>query len=183
LVLGAGASIPYGFPSGSDLYERVLKSLEKPTFLDVLAELGHDRNAAREFREGLVMSGVRSVDAFLEHREEFVDLGKLCIARGVMMHEEPGRITDSDARSDGWYHYVWNILRCARNRWTDNQLRFVDDIYQSDAYHSLSIEGYRVTPELIERVRSGDWNPSSDDADHATVKLWPRAAIGRPFKP
>ena len=45
-------------------------------------------------------------------------------------------------------------------------LRFVDDIYRSDAYHSLSIEGYRVTPELIERVRSGDWNPSSDDADH-----------------
>src|SRR5882672_10461752 len=34
-------------------------------------------------------------------------------------------------------------------------LHFVDEIYQSDAYHSLSIEGYRVTPDLIERVRSG----------------------------
>jgi fido (protein-threonine AMPylation protein) len=44
-------------------------------------------------------------------------------------------------------------------------LRFVDEIYQSDAYHSLSIEGYRVTPALIERVRSGDWNPESNDAD------------------
>ena len=31
-----------------------------------------------------------------------------------------------------------------------------------DAYHSLSIEGYRVSPELIERVRSGAWNPDSD---------------------
>ena len=27
----------------------------------------------------------------------------------------------------------------------------------SDAYHSLSIEGYRVSPELIERVRRGSW--------------------------
>jgi fido (protein-threonine AMPylation protein) len=39
-------------------------------------------------------------------------------------------------------------------------LGFVDEIYKSDAYHSLSIEGYRVTPELIERVRSGKWNPN-----------------------
>ncbi|HUI58576.1 MAG TPA: Fic family protein, partial [Steroidobacteraceae bacterium] len=44
-------------------------------------------------------------------------------------------------------------------------LRFVDEIYQSDAYHSLSIEGYRVTPALIERVRAGDWNPESNQAD------------------
>jgi fido (protein-threonine AMPylation protein) len=44
-------------------------------------------------------------------------------------------------------------------------LQFVDNIYQSDAYHSLSIEGYRVTPALIERARSGDWNPESNDAD------------------
>jgi hypothetical protein len=44
-------------------------------------------------------------------------------------------------------------------------MHFVDDIYQSDAYHSLSIEGYRVTPELIDRVRSGNWNPDNHDAD------------------
>jgi hypothetical protein len=44
-------------------------------------------------------------------------------------------------------------------------LHFVDDIYKSDAYHSLSIEGYRVTPDLIERVRSGGWNPDSNEAD------------------
>jgi fido (protein-threonine AMPylation protein) len=44
-------------------------------------------------------------------------------------------------------------------------LHFVDEIYQNDAYHSLSIEGYRVTPELIERVRGGNWNPDSSEAD------------------
>jgi Fic/DOC family protein len=44
-------------------------------------------------------------------------------------------------------------------------LRFVDEIYKSDAYHSLSIEGYRVTSELIERVRSGTWNPETNEAD------------------
>ncbi|MEW8538059.1 MAG: Fic family protein [Candidatus Thiodiazotropha endolucinida] len=44
-------------------------------------------------------------------------------------------------------------------------LKHVEDVYVSDAYHSLSIEGYRVSPELIERVRSGNWNPDEDEND------------------
>ncbi len=44
-------------------------------------------------------------------------------------------------------------------------LKRVDDVYVTDAYHSLSIEGYRVTEELIERVRSGNWNPEDYEAD------------------
>ena len=44
-------------------------------------------------------------------------------------------------------------------------LSHVDGIYRDDAYHSLSIEGYRVTPELIERVRSGNWDPDDNEAD------------------
>ena len=42
-------------------------------------------------------------------------------------------------------------------------LEDTDSAYGEDAYHSLSIEGYRVTPELIERVRGGAWDPDSDD--------------------
>ena len=38
-------------------------------------------------------------------------------------------------------------------------------MYVNDAYHSLSIEGYRVSPELIERVRSGTWNPDGNPQD------------------
>jgi hypothetical protein len=47
-------------------------------------------------------------------------------------------------------------------------LKATDDIYIKDAYHSLSIEGYRVSPALIERVRSGEWDPeeNEDDREH-----------------
>jgi fido (protein-threonine AMPylation protein) len=44
-------------------------------------------------------------------------------------------------------------------------LQFVEEIYQSDAYHSLSIEGYSVSAALIERVRAGNWDPDHHDAD------------------
>ena len=44
-------------------------------------------------------------------------------------------------------------------------MKQVDDTYVLDAYHSLSIEGYRVSAELIERVRGGKWNPDLDKKD------------------
>jgi fido (protein-threonine AMPylation protein) len=51
----------------------------------------------------------------------------------------------------------------ARNAST--YMKRVQEAYVTDAYHSLSIEGYRVTPELIERVRSGTWNPEANEQD------------------
>ena len=44
-------------------------------------------------------------------------------------------------------------------------LKSVDATYVADAYHSLSIEGYQVSPELIERVRKGSWNPENSSED------------------
>jgi len=49
----------------------------------------------------------------------------------------------------------------------DAYLASIDEAYRIDAYHSLSIEGYRVTVELIDRVRSGDWNPDGQGSDKA----------------
>lgn len=44
-------------------------------------------------------------------------------------------------------------------------LKRIDDAYKADAYHSLSIEGYRVSGALIERVRQGTWNPDAREED------------------
>ena len=44
-------------------------------------------------------------------------------------------------------------------------LKAVEDAYVADAYHSLSIEGYRVSPALVERVRAGGWDPMGNADD------------------
>lgn len=44
-------------------------------------------------------------------------------------------------------------------------LRQVEETYVSDAYHSLSIEGYEVNPELIQKVKRGKWDPDGDKND------------------
>jgi len=52
---------------------------------------------------------------------------------------------------------------------TDGYLKAIDDIYVTDAYHSLSIEGYHVSSELIERVRKGDWHPEGNQEDRENL--------------
>ncbi len=47
----------------------------------------------------------------------------------------------------------------------DAYMKAVEDVYVTDAYHSLSIEGYRVSPALIKRVRTGAWKPDDDESD------------------
>jgi fido (protein-threonine AMPylation protein) len=47
----------------------------------------------------------------------------------------------------------------------DSYMKRVEDAYVTDAYHSLSIEGYRVSRALIERVRTGTWNPEANEDD------------------
>lgn len=44
-------------------------------------------------------------------------------------------------------------------------LQHLDALYQTDAYHSLSIEGYQVTKALIEKVKNNDWRPDQDVQD------------------
>jgi hypothetical protein len=72
-------------------------------------------------------------------------------------------------------HLMWNFMRetvienfpkaqgIPINK--EKYLKAVDDIYITDAYHSLSIERYRVSAELIQRVRTGEWNLHENEAD------------------
>ena len=66
----------------------------------------------------------------------------------------------------------------------DAVLEGFDRLYATDAYHSLSIEGYRVSPALIERVRGGAWNPARSEEDRAhRDALAACAATGRHIRP
>ena len=60
-------------------------------------------------------------------------------------------------------------------------MKRVHEAYVTDAYHSLSIEGYRVTMNLIERVAQGTWNPEANEGDRDQRTPWRRAATGRRF--
>lgn len=48
---------------------------------------------------------------------------------------------------------------------SDSTLKNIRELYSQDAYHSLSIEGYQVTEDLINKIASGDWNPEDNEHD------------------
>jgi hypothetical protein len=47
----------------------------------------------------------------------------------------------------------------------EQYIKAVNDLFVTDAYHSLSIEKYTVTAELIDKVRNGTWDPLNDEND------------------
>ena len=64
-------------------------------------------------------------------------------------------------------------------------MKRVDDAYVTDAYHSLSIEGYRVTPELIDRVRDRDgaWNPEMNEEDRQQRNVMAARGYWQAYQP
>jgi Fic family protein len=73
---------------------------------------------------------------------------------------------------------MWNNYRdsvekigrnLVRNSFIPDQIEaMLEIVKQEDMYHSLSIEGYKITDELIEKVISGNWNPEFNDNDKKT---------------
>lgn len=63
-------------------------------------------------------------------------------------------------------HVVLDKMRIdASPRDVASVLAMMDATYVKDSYNSLSIEGYKITEALLERVRAGHWNPDHDDED------------------
>ena len=93
-VLGAGASVPFGFPTGLGLTELVLKGLrERGRIYDMLTTgLYLNASALDNFATSLYNSGKNSVDAFLEHRQEFTNIGKAAIVPSLTPFEVPDKV-------------------------------------------------------------------------------------------
>lgn len=131
-VLGAGASMPYGFPSGAQL-RQMLCAPTQGHYIDVdwgslIAKKGVSNEDALRFSEAFLNSGVESIDSFLSRRsKEFGEIGKLAIAAILCSFEEPSALRKID-NDDDWYRHLWNALvdgvhECGEL--SDNQVRFV----------------------------------------------------------
>jgi len=48
-------------------------------------------------------------------------------------------------------------------------IKVILERYKHDAYHSLSIEGYEVTEDLIQKIESGNWSPEVNPSDHKQI--------------
>lgn len=124
LILGAGASIPYQFPSGRDLTRNVVAALEPAASseLTILEELGFARSDTDAFCTALRYSGKSSVDAFLEHRTEFIPVGKAAMAAALVPLEKVAKLF---MRDNSWYDYLYSRMNCPLDAFGSNRLSVV----------------------------------------------------------
>lgn len=140
LVLGAGASAPYGFPVGAALKRKIISELGKPNsplWKLVVEHGGQDRNEVQAFVSAFRGSFQESVDAFLSHRLDHLDVGKLAIAAALVECENLDSLFD--AGEDNWYQYLWRSLQSeGRDEFPHNRLSVVTFNYDRSLEAFLS---------------------------------------------
>ena len=133
LVLGAGASYPYGFPTGVDLKRLICEqfSTTRAVASQLLGCLNPEGtkfapDEFSKFREAFLKSGQPSVDAFLERRPEFLDVGKLAIAFCLMPFEKEENLYYPDpSRGGDWYEYLSVKLNSSFEEFGQNRLSII----------------------------------------------------------
>lgn len=107
LVLGAGASKPYGLPLGSELHEMVLA--RHSACAKVLVNMGFQHAEYEAFCSELERALRQSVDAFLETRPDLLEVGKAAIAYHVARCENFAKLYEA-SHDEHWYAYLFNLM-------------------------------------------------------------------------
>ena len=135
---------------------------------------GAFRNIGRDLIANNIIKGMDAADFKVKEVDPFEDETHITFGRReVSPNVNRLRLMWHSMRTDVIAHFP-NVPVAKIN--VQDYLAEVEDKFVTDAYHSLSIEGYRVTHELIEHVRSGDWNP--EQADDSRKHLDAMAAKG-----
>lgn len=114
LILGAGASNPYGFPLGRELVEDTLAVAGDTELQLALGRRGVTPDRLTTFCNELRASLALSVDAFLETRREFEQVGKLVLAYLLIRCEHPDYLFNAEHDPDNeetWYQYLFELMR------------------------------------------------------------------------
>ncbi|MCL1079957.1 Fic family protein [Parashewanella spongiae] len=122
---------------------------------------GAFRNIGRDLIADNILKGMDAADYKVKEVDPFEDKTPITFGRReVSPYVNRLRLLWQSMRADVIAHFP-DAPDAKTN--VQGYLAEVEDKFVTDAYHSLSIEGYRVTHELIEHVRSGNWNPEQSD--------------------
>jgi hypothetical protein len=134
LVLGAGASMPYSFPSGESLIREIINS---KSVYNQLIDLFSIRLIS-EFRNALLNSGRYSIDTFLEYRPKFQEIGKVAIASVLIPKEEESKKAFVDFNNeDNWYRYFYNALNSSIDNFKNNKIAIITFNYDRSLEYYL----------------------------------------------
>ncbi len=154
LVLGAGASKPYGLPLGIELRDSVIRTNNDFSIFQRALGIDFSQDKYIEFTKALAYSGFSSVDAFLEENDKWLEIGKAAIALNLLRDEvnSINSLFPPMQPKDHWYETLWSHLKApswiAFNR---NQLTIITFNYDRSLEHylvTLLCSNYGIQPDI-----------------------------------
>jgi hypothetical protein len=123
-ILGAGASLPYGYPTGNMLRKDIYKSsIASNDFIRILrdddASVSSKDNIkkwmedSKNFTETFFRSSTNSIDLFLNRNPQFEEKGKIAITYRILVSEARSRFNEEineEFRNQNWYHYLFDRM-------------------------------------------------------------------------
>ncbi|MBS1704014.1 MAG: hypothetical protein JST12_20285 [Armatimonadetes bacterium] len=156
-VLGAGASMPYGMPSGPELVAEILKlrntdMLQESSTGSLKTQFDSRCYQLKKFQDLVRSSDVASIDLFIKHNPGLASFGKFLIARILLGREEEKRLDGSYSKSeatpngDHWYKFMWEKMVVdveEAKELQQNQIAFITFNYDIslESYLARSIRG------------------------------------------
>ena len=141
LILGAGASKPYGFPTGKELLYKIRAALDPEGSSGLRAKLRKqdiEDSQINDFHKVLMHTDPSSVDAFLEYRPEFLPVGKLAITLGLIPYENDDTLFKRALNEPSWYKYLFEKLYIpSLNKFINNNLSIITFNYDRSLEHYL----------------------------------------------
>ncbi len=156
LILGAGASYTYGYPTGAALRTEILKLESDLDGFSEMAHVGH--RTIREFLSRFRLSSALSIDTFLARNPAFDEVGKAAIAYVLFLHEHLDALHADDLEAsdrDNWYQYLVNTLARGDdwNAFDPCWLTIVTFNYDRSLEHYLQTSLCNMYGVAAERVR------------------------------
>jgi hypothetical protein len=162
LILGAGASQEFGYPTGEGLYNKICEITQKKTTeYNTLLDLTKTPYDIEEFGEALLNSGLYSVDEFLQSRKQFNYIGKCAIALALIPYEDKDKLTKGG--SNNWYKHLFTEMKkdCDETNFEKNKVSFITFNYDrsleqflfTSFKHSFSEMNDNKCSELLKKFK------------------------------
>jgi hypothetical protein len=138
-VLGAGASVDFEFPIGQELLRLVVDQFSRgaPGWTQMI-EFGWAERDIERFCNALWYSAEPSIDAFLEKRPDFMDIGKVCMAIELIRREQTQKIFRNPDKKPNWLKYLFRRMQGdGLGDFATNRVSFVTFNYDRVLEHFL----------------------------------------------
>jgi hypothetical protein len=151
-ILGAGASVPYGFPTGKGLralicenFVNKIRSLaakenDRPAYID------YTGNEAENFVHAFLKSSTRCIDLFLARNPRLSEQGKIAIVLNILEAEQKSTFREAmgpEKEKEDWYFYLFNRMTEkltdaeGYKQFSGNKVSFVTFNYDRSLEHFL----------------------------------------------